>query len=596
MNIRKSIQFAFVVVLILGTLICGCSPETNETKPSIESTTSMTTSISSTVTSTSSHDTPEPITFEIELSAEEEQLGAFFGNESVVFIRKNYYVIIDGVILTDIVDLDMRAQIRYSVNKEKVALIFQERNGQSDVLVYSDGKKVVDVSEQVDDFKISGDGSRIAYRVCADDRTEGELYVYDCETGITTQIDEQASRGYSLSPKGRAISYMKIYESDDEENVRLCYGIIGNEMIIPENNGRFDWPITLSDDAELVYVYSSDTPDDPEDCIGVYKQGEYHALSTRGNYASEKTNRDKTELIFCDDSGVKYSSYGTEPKLIEPAETRQLLWSIGDRDPEHLCNRLYFLIDKYETKSLWCFDESGVGHRIFTVPLGDSPYEDMFEYVEDSVLFAGAETLIFADRISDPENMQQLMISNYSDKTFYEDSGREAILSSNKNIYYFSAPGLSENNGNYDIYSREMSVLYAEDRYLPCVLCSDCVRIDVFHRENRPDIIYYLDRNVAQSPKDAYVSWKYSNLFMVEDVPGAEPVLIAENVSEIDAGEFGVFYVQLNQAGAGTLDWFTNNEHTGSLRDTVDVFHSADGLNFKKISTVGREYLIYSGS
>ena len=162
MNIRKSIQFAFVVVLILGTLICGCSPETNETKPSIESTTSMTTSISSTVTSTSSHDTPEPITFEIELSAEEEQLGAFFGNESVVFIRKNYYVIIDGVILTDIVDLDMRAQIRYSVNKEKVALIFQERNGQSDVLVYSDGKKVVDVSEQVDDFKISGDGSRIA--------------------------------------------------------------------------------------------------------------------------------------------------------------------------------------------------------------------------------------------------------------------------------------------------------------------------------------------------------------------------------------------------------------------------------------------------
>ena len=540
---------------------------------------------------------PTPEVYDIKPIETTRVLGMFPANDAVVIIGYGSNVTIEGVILNDIVDLEQRANIAYSANKEEIGLIFQERNGQSDVLVFSDGKEAVDVANDVDDFTISEDGSRIAYRVCGDDWKVGELYIFDRKTKESTLIEEQAGLWYVLSPEGRSIAYMKIDYSNNTETEKLFYGVIGGEIKSYDRADRIDWPVGLSDDALLVYVLSSNSAEEERDTIGIYIQGDYFAFNSKPPFGSITFNRDGTEVMFYDESGIWYSAQGEEPILLEPSMNHAVISSTGYQNTDHLYNRLYLLTDQPQTKSLWFFDEQGVVRRILSMPMGEQPYEYFFEQVGNAVLFANTETIVFTNNINDSANMEKIEINRYCGKPYFTEEEREIVLSSSENIYFYSNAGVLEKNEYFDLCApREMSVLYAEERNEPRVLSDSCVWIDILYREGQTDIIYFLERCVPQDPKDEYIAWKYNDLYRLEDIPGAKPELVAENVSEIGIGEFGVFYVQLNEAGPGTLDYFKNDNASGSLRDKVDVFHSPDGQSFVKISTVGREYLLWTGS
>jgi hypothetical protein len=217
----------------------------------------------------------------------------------------------------------------------------------------------------------------------------------------------------------------------------------------------------------------------------------------------------------------------------------------------------------------------------------------VYKRVDTSVLFGNSEEMILADNIDDPSNMKTMPIGSVSTQEF--------LLTSNQTVYYYSADETSkavysEGLEKYDTRLYEMSALYSKSRGNPVNISPTCVYMERQARENQPDMIYYLEYVEPKSSSDEYKAWKYNNLYALEDIPGAEPVLIAENVSEIGIGEFGVFYVQLNKAGSGSLNWYRDHEYTGSLRDTVDVYLSSNGQNFEKITNVGREYLIWSGS
>jgi len=601
---RKMISFSkvlcsFLTMLLFIAYLSGCcgveSTTDSETiKTGSIDVSSITENTDSVLPTPSPSTAPE--TYDIKPIEKTELLGMFPANDAVVVIGNGTHITIEGVLLNDIVDLEQRAKIEYSADKEEIGLVFQERNGQSDVLVFSDGKDAVDVANNVDDFTISEDGSRIAYRVCGDDWKVGELYIFDRETGESTLIEEQAGLWYVLSPEGRAIAYMKIDYLNSTETEKLYYGVIGGEIKAYSRNDRVDWPVGLTDDAALVYVLSSNSANEKRDTIGVYIQGDYSVYRSEPPFGSITFNRDATEVMFYDESGIWYSAQGDEPILLEPAMNHTVISATGYQNTDHLYNRLYLLTDQPETKSLWYFDEQGVGRRILSMPMGEKPHEYSFEQVGNSVLFANIETILFADNINDPANMENVEISRYCEKPYFTDQESEVLLSSSKNIYYYSNAGVLEKD-RFDVGApREMSVVYSEDRNEPRVLSNNCVWIDLLHREGQVDIIYFLERRAPQTPKDEYIAWKYSNLYMIEDIPGAEPVLLAENVSEIGIGEFGVYYVRLNKAGPGALDFFKDLNKTGSLRDTVDVNLSSDGQNFEKITTVGREYLLWSGS
>lgn len=615
----KKTMYLCLLSLMIFTLLIGCH-ESDQTTYS-ESVNEESSNASSDAEPTSVSiitPSPTPEMYNIQSIDAKRVLDIFPANDAVVVMGNESYLTIDGEILPDIADLERRGRVDYSANNESMGLLFQKRGGNSDVLVFTDGKNAIDVTNNVLDFHVSYDGKRVAYRVRTNeydptvsaqqydpviggfyDPSLGALYVFDTESKESILISEYAGEQYALSPSGSAIGFMKIINWEDPEDWTCLYGVIGDEYV---NTGIQEFPVALTDDASLVYVMQRDST---KYSLGVYNLGTRALLSSELLHRGNRMfifNADCTEVLINDEAGVLYSSQGEEANLIEPSYAIYLEKELASKSDDlksflrsnDLGDHLYILSSDFGySKMLWHLRGDETAIQLLTIAEGKWNSECTYKRVDTSVLFGNSEEMILAENIDDPNNLQTMPISSVSTQEF--------LLTSNQTVYYFSADETtkavySAGLEKYDTRLYEMSALYPESRENPVVISSTCVYMERQARENQPDMIYYLEYVEPQSSRDEYKAWKYNHLYAMEDLPGAEPVLLAENVSEIGIGEFGVFYVQLNKVGSGSLDWYRDHEYTGSLRDTVDVFFSSDGQSFEKIATVGREYLIWSGS
>ncbi len=302
----------------------------------------------------------------------------FPANDAVVVIGKDSNLTIGGEILPDIADLERRGRVEYSANNESVGLLFQKRGGNLDVLVFTDGKYAIDVTNNVLDFQVSYDGKRVAYRVRTNeydptvsaqqydpviggfyDPSLGALYVFDTESKESILISEYAGEQYTLSPSGTAISFMKIINWERPEDWTCLYGIIGDEYV---DTGIQEFPVALTDDTSLVYVMQRDST---KYSLGVYSLGTRALLSSELLHRGNRMfifNADCTEVLINDETGVLFSSQGEEANLIEPSYAVYLEKELASKSDhlksflrsKDLTDHLYILSSDFGySKTLW---------------------------------------------------------------------------------------------------------------------------------------------------------------------------------------------------------------------------------------------------
>jgi hypothetical protein len=88
---------------------------------------------------------------------------------------------------------------------------------------------------------------------------------------------------------------------------------------------------------------------------------------------------------------------------------------------------------------------------------------------------------------------------------------------------------------------------------------------------------------------------------MIEDVPDAVPVLIAENVGEFGCGEYGVYFLALNQVSPEIVMHFRDDPNDlfysdpdhpseADISDRNGLYYSADGTTFTQVAAIEKQY------
>lgn len=163
------------------------------------------------------------------------------------------------------------------------------------------GKKLTKVAEDVDTFRVSADGTGIAFTT-----TEGELIVYDVKKNKQSEIDDEIGtdyyENYGISPDGNSVAYVKT--SDDKSAAYIWTNgkkeKFGNDIVI----------FGLSEKAKLVYYYDYD-----KQAAYVQKGSKDPVKLVSGDPSSLKFaafNADGTEIFYATDNGWYISADGKE--------------------------------------------------------------------------------------------------------------------------------------------------------------------------------------------------------------------------------------------------------------------------------------------
>ena len=188
-------------------------------------------------------------------------------------------------------------------------------NGERSMFVYADDtslyymkadlvpKLVVD--EYVATYAVSYTGEYIAY-VVADNMMEGDLYLYCVKNGKITQVDTDVFPGYiCLSPEGKAIAYLKNYESYTENDLYIGGVGIKNQKV--DDDGSM--PVAISDNGKIFYYI------DDSSKLYIYngKDSEKVSSSGCGNFF---VNKDISEILYTKDGKTYYHT----PKMEDPVK------------------------------------------------------------------------------------------------------------------------------------------------------------------------------------------------------------------------------------------------------------------------------------
>lgn len=147
-------------------------------------------------------------------------------------------------------------------------------------------------------------------------------------------------------------------------------------------------------------------------------------------------------------------------------------------------------------------------------------------------------------------------------------------------------------------------MISANENTEPTLLTANCADMQLLKREGKPDIIYYLENSEPDPGGDTdeqdHIAWYYYDLYMLEDSPGASPVLVAENVSNMWCGDFGVYYYQLESVAPKLKEWlYSSVENPGDftedeLYDQNKLFYSSKGDTFEYVTNIEVRHL-YGG-
>lgn len=472
---------------------------------------------------------------------------------------------------------------QYSMDGTSLASILDRDNSKTGKLMYCDGKSVFEVAKGVDRFLLSNDGSTIAYLTGTYEHGIGcPLYLFDCSTGETRFITDGASRLFTLSPSGDAIAYCTFYEADNADALQ-AYFIVNGEKV--QDIGKDCYCVALTDAGSTVY-YAQKLEDGEEFYAMHNSEIQLLAHSQKADLNNPTVlsqycfNNDCSQVVFGNGKSIYFSMDGGEPRLIckglgatysgiyDPwsGYTQGLYRFITDEGhtsasasypgTKNLCNILFNIMFSFGSADPVFFDEN---MQIHTIDLpaniwGISSRNHSLTFNDGNIYFL--ENYLVSD--AEPVNTGRLAYIQSEDKTVYSlsypdaSSGNSAVLELK----------VSQNGGK-------------------AVHVSDAVISLCLLEKDGPDILYYLAVPPEIDPASSDILYTdffpYAALYALEDVPGAQPVLLASKVCRITTGDYGVVYWQF-AAADDTVPLYYWGEN-----DLVDVYYSRDGVNFTKI-------------
>lgn len=165
------------------------------------------------------------------------------------------------------------------------------------------GTKLTKVASDVSSFKLSEDGTGIAYIV--NDDGDLTLNLYNVKTKKSKEVSDDIYRSYTISPNGDTVAYLEMKEDDDEAKLMVFKGnkstkVTSNEVVL----------LGISDKAKFIYVVGEN--DDGESTLYVYnKKGDRTKLgSISDSYVY--FNDDHTQICFYSDGKTYVSTKGKE--------------------------------------------------------------------------------------------------------------------------------------------------------------------------------------------------------------------------------------------------------------------------------------------
>lgn len=200
-------------------------------------------------------------------------------------------------------------------DEEDIAFLSGAGNGEKSIWVYYDGNALyymrsdlepkLIIEESVSSCVVSYTGEYIAY-VEGNSTEEGDLYLYCVKDGKITQVDTDVYPGYlCLSPEGKAVAYLKDYESYLEND--LYVGGIGIKNQKVDDDGSL--PVAISNNGKTFYYI------DDSSKLYIYNGKDSSKVSSSGCY-NFVVNKDVTEILYVKDGKTYYHT----PKMEDPVK------------------------------------------------------------------------------------------------------------------------------------------------------------------------------------------------------------------------------------------------------------------------------------
>ncbi len=431
----------------------------------------------------------------------------------------------------------------YSIDKTSIVFLVGDEGSINEILTYFDGSKAYTISQCTGYFCISSDGSAVAYI------NDGSLYVWNSSTNESTLITKNATDSFALSPMGKYIGYTV-------KNDGVCYAEpIGGEAV---RIGSSCQPVALTDDGSLVYYYEANSKYGK---LCVYSPGTTQVLDESATISSSGLvfNRDCTQIVFPIKDSYYFSMNGGKP--IKAAGG-----GVVDTNPKYYTNDSFVRLIKINGQII-------------------SPY-----FVDKknlcNLLFQSGTTLSFFD---EDLNVFSFTASEYS----------EGILSEGgKSLLYFSTDAKNTSKYIYtfvsDFADPACAKVVLDDKYIwSALLTADD---NIYYRNDigqlfriqggaEPVIIdtYVYDLNTMTIGDKSYVFYLKDvldddtyTLCRIENVPGAESVIIDKGVHDMDICDAGLVY-------------YKNIRYIDPAESSRDVYFADDGLHGEKIFTLNSD-------
>lgn len=524
------------------------------------------------------------------------------GKDNVIVVGKDQTFEIQGVL--DSAD--------YTIDSSKVVMLFDRSENGTGRLVLCDGTEAKDIATDVSAFRISNDGSTLAFLTGVYSEGVGcDLYIYDCASGETNLIAESAGWQFALSPNGKAIAYTVF---DDPENVNSWSCVLWMENNDQGEFARDMIPAALTDDGSIVYaINDSDSTDaSTKNELWAVTDNERvllgYLFEEQGKSIDIYFNQDFSQVLFDGVSGIYFSKNGEKAECVDQgvfiegysackrqcviSEDADSCWFwINNSCTENLFNVFMKVrqanVNEY---NIWYFTEE-LNAITLTAVSEIKPFrihkESILAYDDQSEEMIYVKDIFSPQYYSEYDASQEIRISCPSLWQF---------LQTNSGMLYYC------NSYSTNVLPFVLHRIFLGGDDSEVEISTECVWFWYLDRENEPGLIYYLEygENNTSEGESSYIYDYYYDLYCLEDATDAIPHKIAENVCEAGIGDYGIYYLQLEQIspdlsqvynGELNIDGEGNIILDLDLYDQNKVFYSIDGVTFECVAEVGIRHI-----
>ncbi len=454
--------------------------------------------------------------------------------------------------------------VQYSMDSTSLAFLRNRTANKTYELMYFGGTKEIHVADQVFIYVMSDDGSTIAYLIRSSKAGEKDtLYTYDCSSGVSTKVAEDAGTYFTLSPTGKVIAYEALNGDTKSSYYSINKGA-------PQLIGTGYSIIAITDDASTAYYlkYGGKNPE-----FGAMHNGTFltYFVGSYADFANFESgdlgfsarpifNKDHSQVLYSNKNATYFAMNGQagvsvfDTSYIEAVGyqnryddseiytrvaycTKNMFCYSKFLDSKNLCNVLFIL--NYDKKTNVAFFNEKMETRVnesssyangFTSGKGNG---FLLESYNEQTQLDGLEYL--------PDYLTSLTGETVLDKYVWSYE-----LTSNQTIYYSNDIG--------QLYELRNGVKTKIDTYASVIDSVDIKGVTY---------VYYF-RDMDEYGK--------STLCCIKDLPGAKPVVIDKNVERTYTCSAGLLY-------------YKNSVYFDAASEKRDLYAGTNGTDYAFVMT-----------